>query len=151
MVRVGWFAGDYAMNQRLRPLSCLLTLATLAVFSTDAAARASHKPQHAKKSHAKSHETAGGRHHRNAALRKTGHAKRVAAAQRKSTRSGDAPPPSAAAPPLSGDLAAVKEAIALARKAKTSEATALKNTIGDPAVQKLVEWFILRHSPNDAG
>ncbi|MDB5566095.1 MAG: lytic transglycosylase [Tardiphaga sp.] len=150
MVRVGWFAGDYAMNQRFRPLSCLLTLAALAVFSTDAAARASHKPQHAKKSHEKSHETAGGRHHRNAALKKNGHAKRVAAAQRKSTRSSDAPPPDAAVPPLTGDLAAVKDAIALARKAKTSEATALKNTIGDPAVQKLVEWFILRHSDTDA-
>src|ERR1700726_338108 len=103
------------MNQRLRPLSCFLTLAVLAVCSTDAVARASDKPQQAKKPH----EATGVRHHRNAALKKAGYAKHVAAAQRKSTRSSDVPPPSADASPLSGDLAAVKNAIDLARKAKT--------------------------------
>lgn len=46
--------------------------------------------------------------------------------------------------PLTGDLALVKEAIDLARKAKTEEATAVRNRIADPAAQKLVEWFILR-------
>ena len=55
-----------------------------------------------------------------------------------------------ATPPLSGDLAAVKQAIDLARKAKTGEATAIEKTIGDPAAQKLVEWFILRHPDADA-
>lgn len=134
------------MNQRLRPLSCFLTLAVLAVFSTDAMARASHKQQPAKKPH----EAAGTRHHRNASLKKAGHAKQVATARSKSTRSSDVPPPSAAAAPLSGDLAAVRDAIALSRKGKTSEATAIQKTIGDPAGQKLVEWFILRHSECDA-
>ena len=52
--------------------------------------------------------------------------------------------------PLSGDLAAVRNAIDLARKAKTSEATAIEKTIGDPAARKLVEWFILRHPEADA-
>jgi soluble lytic murein transglycosylase len=134
------------MNQRLRPLSCFLTLAVLAVCSTDAVARASHKHQHGKKSH----EASGARHHRHAALKKARHAKHIAAAQRKSTHSSDATPSSADAAPLSGDLAAVKNAIDLARKAKTSEATAVQKTIGDPVARKLVEWFILRHSEADA-
>src|ERR1700682_3307307 len=56
----------------------------------------------------------------------------------------------AAAPPLSGDLAAVRDAIDLARKAKTNEATAIQKTIGDPAARKLVEWFILRHPDAEA-
>jgi soluble lytic murein transglycosylase len=51
---------------------------------------------------------------------------------------------------LSGDVAAVKNAIDLMRKAKTAEATAMEKTIGDPAAQKLVEWFVLRHSDSEA-
>jgi soluble lytic murein transglycosylase len=134
------------MNQRLRPLSCFLTLAVLAVCSTNAVARASHKAQQSKKAH----EASAVRHHRNAALKKAGHAKHVAAGLRKSTRSSDVPPPSADASPLSGDLAAVKNAIDLARKAKTSEATAIQKTIGDPAARILVEWFILRYPETNA-
>jgi soluble lytic murein transglycosylase len=134
------------MKQRLRQLSCFLTLAVLAVCSTDSVARASLKPQPAKKPH----EVTEVRHHRNAALRKPGHAKHVVAAQRKSTRSGDFPPANADASPLSVDLAAVKNAIDLARKGNTSEATAIQKTIGDPAARKLVEWFILRYPEADA-
>src|SRR6476660_1324576 len=52
--------------------------------------------------------------------------------------------------PLSGDLAAVRQAIDLVRKSKTGEATAIGKTITDPAAQKLVEWFILRHPDGDA-
>jgi len=116
----------------------------LAFCSTGDVARASHKPLQAKKPH----EATGVRHHRNAVV-KTEHAKHVMAAQRKSTPSSDAPPV-AEASPLSFDLAAVKNAIDLARKAKTSEATAVQKTIGDPAGRKLVEWFILRHPQTDA-
>ena len=131
----------------LRPLSCFLTLAVLALCSTDAVARASHKHQHGKKSH----EATGARHHHsNAALQKAGHAKHVVAARQKSTRSGEVTSPNAEASPLSGDLAAVKDAIGLSRKSKTSEATAIQKTIGDPAARKLVEWFILRHPETDA-
>ena len=131
------------MNQRFRPLTCFFTLAMLAALSTDATALARHKQiQHARKPH----EATGARHHNNAALRKRGHAAHVAAARRKSAPSDDA----AAAPPLSGDLAAVKNAIDLVRKAKTGEATVVEKTIGDPAAQKLVEWFILRHPDADA-
>jgi len=134
------------MNQRLRPLPCFLTLAVLALCSTDAVARASHKPQQAKKPH----QTTATRHHHNAALKKAGHAKKIVAAQSKSTRSGDGPSASDDASPLSADLAAVKNAIGLVRKAKTSEATAIQKTISDPAARKLVEWFILRHPDADA-
>ena len=44
----------------------------------------------------------------------------------------------------SADLAAVKEAIAAARKGNTSYAGDLQKTIGDPLARKLVEWAILR-------
>ena len=128
------------MNQRLRPLPCFLTLAVLALCSTDAVARASHKPQQAKKPH----EATGTRHERSAAVKKAGQANKVVAARSKSARSGEVPSPSDDASPLSADLAAVKNAINLARKAKTSEATAIQKTIGDPAARKLVEWFILQ-------
>jgi soluble lytic murein transglycosylase len=127
------------MNQRFRPLTCFFTLAMLAALSTDATALARHDRTH----HArKPHEATGARHHKKAALKKRGH---VAAARRKSAPSADVTPQSAAASPLSGELAAVKTAIDLARKGKTSEATVMEKTIGDPAAQKLVEWFILRH------
>ena len=132
------------MTQRLHSLSCFLTLAVLAFCSTGVVARAGHKPLQAKKPH----EATAVRHHRNAVV-KTEHAKHVMAAQRKSARSSDAPP-GAEASPLSFDLAAIKNAIDLARKAKTSEATAVQKTIGDPAGRKLVEWFILRHPQTGA-
>jgi soluble lytic murein transglycosylase len=131
------------MKQRLRPLSCLLTLAVLATWSSDAIARAGHKHQ-AKKPH-----EAAARHHRSAALKKAGHAKH-AAAKHERARSSDSPPPAADIAPLSGDLAAIRDAIDLARKGKTTDATAVQKTIGDPAARKLVEWFILRHPEVDA-
>jgi soluble lytic murein transglycosylase len=118
-----------------------------AALSTDAMALASHKQvQRA----AKPREATEARHHKNAALKKRAHAAHVAAARRKSAHSDDAPSKSAASPPLTGDLAAVKNAIDLARKAKTGEATVIEKTIGDPAGQKLVEWYILRHPDADA-
>jgi soluble lytic murein transglycosylase len=133
------------MNQHLRPLSCLVTLAALALCSTDAAARASHKPQHAKKSH----ESSGTRHHRSAAVGKGRHGKHAAEQSKtKQPRQDSTPDPDT--PPLSGDLAAVRSAIDLARKVKMSDATAAEKTITDPAARKLVEWFILRHPESDA-
>ena len=93
----------------------------------------------------------GARHHRNAAHEKArackacrGGGTQVDAVRRRAAcRAADASP-------LSADLAAVKDAIDLARKAKTTEATAIQKTIGDPAARKLVEWFILRHPDADA-
>jgi soluble lytic murein transglycosylase len=133
------------MTQRLHSLSCFLTLAVLAVCSTGDVAWANHKPLHARKPH----EASGVRHHRNAAA-KAKHAKHDAAAHSESTQPTDAPPFGAEASPLSADLAAVRDAIDLARKARTGEATAVQKTIGDPAARKLVEWFILRHPDVDA-
>jgi len=138
--------GGYGMNQRSRPLSCFLILALLAVCSTAAMARADHKAPHA----GKPHEASGARHHRNAAHEKAAHAKHVVAEERESARPVAAPSASADASPLSADLAAVKNAIDLARKAKTTEATAIQRMIADPAARKLVEWFILRHPDADA-
>ena len=75
----------------------------------------------------------------------------VAAVQRKPTPPIDAPAQTAPATPLSGDLAAVKQAIDLVREGKTREATAIEKSIGDPVAQKVVEWLILRHPSGDAG
>jgi soluble lytic murein transglycosylase len=133
------------MNQRLTPLFCFLISALLAVSSTSAMARANHKSRHA----AKSHEARRTRHHHHAAHEKARHEGHVAVEERKSARPTGAPPPSDDASPLSADLAAVKDAIALARKGKTADATAIQQTIGDPAARKLVEWFILRRPDAD--
>ncbi len=134
------------MKGHLCPLSCVLTLAALVFCSTDAAARASHKAHHDKKSH----EATGARHHKSAGLKKDRHAKHVRAERRKATRLSDAPSAVVDSPPLSGDLAAVRNAIDLTRKAKVSEATAIEKTITDPAARQLVEWFILRHPEGSA-
>ena len=129
------------MNQHFRPLTCFsalaLTGAMLTALSSDAAALARHpQVQPAKKADAG--------HQRHAAHKKGRHAAHVAG-RRKSAKSTDTPAPAAAAVPLTGDLAAVRQAIDLVRKSKTGEATVIEKTIGDPAAQKLVEWFILRH------
>lgn len=134
------------MKGHLCPLSCLLTLAALVLCSTDATARASHKAHHDRKSH----EATGASHHKSAGLKKERHARHVRAEQRKTSPSSDAPPPVADTPELSGDLAAVRNAIDLTRKARISEATAVEKTITDPAARQLVEWFILRHPEGSA-
>jgi soluble lytic murein transglycosylase len=56
-------------------------------------------------------------------------------------------PPAATEPAVKAlppDLDAAKQAIGLVRKGKSSEATALATSIGDPVAQKLVEWALLR-------
>jgi soluble lytic murein transglycosylase len=146
MVRSIGLAEDHGMNRRFGPLACFLTLAALAALSSDAIALVRHgQIQHARKADA---ATRAG-HQRNSALKKGRHAAHVAAA-RKAAPSIDVPAQTAVTPPLSGDLAAVKQAISLVRKAKTGEATVIEKSIGDPAGQKLVEWLILRHSDSEA-
>src|SRR6185312_4082063 len=49
------------------------------------------------------------------------------------------------------DVALTKQAVDLARRGKTSEATTVGKSIGDPLARKLVEWTILRGDGNDAG
>jgi soluble lytic murein transglycosylase len=75
----------------------------------------------------------------------------VATARRKPAVPIDAPAPTVPATTLSGDLAAVQQAINLVREGKTGEATAIEKSIGDPVAQKVVEWLILRHPSGDAG
>ncbi|WP_146690731.1 lytic transglycosylase domain-containing protein [Bradyrhizobium canariense] len=138
------------MNQPFRPLAYIFTLAMLAGFSNDASALTRHKQmQHAKKADA----ATGSRHQRKTALKKDKHEKdkhaaHVAAAHEASP--ANVPAQGTATVPLSGDLAIVKNAIDLVRQGKIGEATAAEKTIGDPAAQKLVEWFILRHPDADA-
>jgi soluble lytic murein transglycosylase len=130
------------MNRRFPALSCFFAFATLAALSNDAGAVSRHKPvQHPKRAH----EATGASHKRNAAHPKT----KVAAEPRKPAPV-EAAAPAAVAAPLSGDLAAVKQAFELMRKGKTGDATAIKNSIGEPVAQKLVEWLILRHSEGAA-
>jgi soluble lytic murein transglycosylase len=134
-----------------RPLSCFLTLAALALCSDDAAARANHKPHQGKKAHeAKVHEASRVHHRHGAALKKAGHAKNAVAARHKPAPSADESGPTDNTSSLPPELAAVRNAIDLTRKAKISEATAIEKTIGDPAARQLVEWFILRHPETDA-
>ncbi len=126
------------MIQRFRLLTFFLGLVMLAGLSIDARAVARHKQiEHAGKPHQ-------ARHHQAAARGKHRLAARAKAERRKPAAPVDVPSQTAAAP-LTGDPAAVKTAIDLVRKAKTGEATVAQKTIEDPAAQKLVEWFILRH------
>jgi soluble lytic murein transglycosylase len=135
------------MIQPFRPLTCFFALAMAAGLSTDASALARHKQiQHAKKADA----ATGSRHQRKTGLKSGKHTVRTAASRAKSGPSADLSSQAAATPPLSGDLAAVKNAMDLVRQAKTGEAAAVEKSIGDPAAQKLVEWFILRHPGADA-
>ncbi len=141
------------MNQGFQPLTCFLTLAILAPLSGDTTTLA--RPEPTQTQHAwKAHEATGAWHHKKALLNRRallGKPDYVAEAEPtplESAPSGNDEP--AAAPPLPGDLAAVKNAIDLARKAKTTDATAIAKTIGDPAARKLAEWYLLRHPNSNA-
>ncbi|BBO12356.1 transglycosylase SLT domain-containing protein [Bradyrhizobium sp. TM102] len=131
------------MNQCLRSLACLVAVAAMALLPTELAAKSSHKSSAPKKSH---EAKAGKQRH---AVAKSRHGKH-AEAKRKSKKTGDEPSEKPAAPPLTGDLAALKDAIDLARKGKTDDASAARDRITDPAGQKLADWFMLRHSESTA-
>ena len=113
------------MNQLFRPLPCLFVAAVLAATSSHALANARHKhAQHERKT-----ET-GATGNENAALNKEEKGKRAArvASKRHKKAPSDEKP---ATPPLTGDLAAVKNAIDLARQGKTSDATAVEKSMTD--------------------
>lgn len=122
------------MNQCLRSLACVVAMAALALVPTELAAKSSHKSSASKKTH----EAKAGKHGKHAE------------AKRKSKKHDDEPADKPAPPPLTGDLAALKDAIDLARKGKTDEASAARDRIADPAGQKLADWFMLRHSESTA-
>ena len=157
------------MNRCLRPLTCFATLSALALFPMDATARTSQQHQAEKapapnkahdaiKAHdvIKAHEALDARRQRSATTAaKARHARRdveESKSKNSSDKSSSKPfaPEQASAPQLSGDLAAVRDAITLARKGKTSDATDIQNRITDPVGRKLVEWYILRHSETEA-
>src|SRR5258707_7741502 len=137
------------MNRRFRPLTCFFSLAMLVALSDDAVARTRHKQiQHAGKANA----TTKVGHQRHAAnKKKSKHAAHVAAARHKPAPSVDKPAQTATAAPLTGDLAAGKQAIDLARKGKTGEATAIEKTKGEPVAQKPAEWVIPPYPAGDMG
>jgi len=134
------------MKPCFRSLSCLFAVTTLALLATEAVARTNAAQPPGKKTHeaTKTPATRVARPQRSAAVDRHRHARH---AESRSKRSNDKPTDK---PALTGDLALVKEAIDLARKARTEEATASRDRIADPAAQKLVEWFILRHPETTA-
>ena len=135
------------MNQCLRSLACFVAVAAMALLPTELSAKGSHKSSAPKKSHeAKASSKAGKQRH---AAVKSRHGKHAEAKRSKSKKADD-PSEKPAAPPLTGDLAALRDAIDLARKGKTEYASAARDRIADPAGQKLADWFMLRHSESTA-
>ena len=136
------------MNLLFRRLTGLFALVLLTGLPNNAFAHARHKSIH----HAKKTDGAKGSHHqRRTALRKS---KRPAHEEAKQGSSPSSGPPAQSAdvtPPLTGDPAAVKNALDLLRAGKTSEATAVEVTIADPTAKTLVEWLILRHPDSAVG
>lgn len=133
------------MNQCLRSLACVVAMAALALLPTELAAKS--KSSAPKKTHeARSGgKSAGKQRHAGAGK----HGKR-AEAKRKPKKQDDEPTDKPAPPPLTGDLAALKDAIDLARKGKADDASAARDRIADPAGRKLAEWFMLRRSESTA-
>jgi soluble lytic murein transglycosylase len=135
------------MKRQLLPLIGLLTSVMLAPLPGEALAAAKHKQAH----HAKKSDSSA-RHLKTA--HKSGKKSRVAAHGKSSAKSTPVLKDTARAPdapPLTGDLALVRDAIDQARRGKTADATAIEARIADPTAQKLVEWFILRHPDADVG
>lgn len=129
------------MNQCLRSLTCVVAMAALALLPTELAAKSkSSAPK-------KTHEAKSGGKQRHAAAGKHG---KHAEAKRKPKKQDDEPADKPAPPPLTGDLAALKDAIDHARKGKGDDASAARDRIADPAGRKLAEWFMLRHSESTA-
>jgi soluble lytic murein transglycosylase len=148
------------MHQLFRPLPCLFVLAALAGTSSDALAARPKQVQQEKKSAAASparlergatvkKEEKSVKKDEKAAAKdaKPKHA-RVAAKRHKKGRDDDKS--AEKKPELTGDQAAVKDAMDLARRGKTNDATDAEKKITDPAAQKLAEWFILRHPESQA-
>ncbi|MEW6643052.1 MAG: lytic transglycosylase domain-containing protein [Pseudomonadota bacterium] len=144
------------MNQRLRTLTGVVTVAVLAVATHDANARVRHARA---PSHASSHAQRAKPAHAAAKADHSRHAARAAVLSiplprprpsiEAATPAAPAAPPTAATA-LSGDLAGVKQALDLVRKGKARDAAAVKAALGDPVAQMLVEWLILRHPDGTA-
>lgn len=133
------------MNQCLRSLACVVAMAALALLPTELAAKS--KSSAPKKTHeARSGGKSAGKQRHAAAGKHGKHAETKRKPKKQDAEPADKPAP----PPLTGDLAALKDAIDLARKGKGDDASAARDRIADPAGQKLAEWFMLRHSASTA-
>ncbi len=128
-IRAGLFVGMFA------------SVATLALVPADAATRAKPQPAAKKTQQAKAAPAPKAAATAKRRVAKRDLEERKSRAKKAAANNDD----EADEPKLTGDLALVKDAIALARKGKTSDATEIENKITDPAALKLVEWFILRH------
>ncbi len=69
-----------------------------------------------------------------------------------------APRPAQAAPTLGsssdisrGELSTLKAGVNAARASRASEALSIANQLRDPVARKLVQWLVIRQSPNDFG
>jgi soluble lytic murein transglycosylase len=148
------------MHQLFRPLPCLCVLAALAGTSHDALAARPKQVQQEKKSAAaparpergtavKKEEKSAKKDNKkdDKAAKTEAKPKRVAKRHKKGRDDDKAVEKK---PELTGDQAAVKDAMDLARRGKTNDAIDAAKKIADPAAQKLAEWFILRHSESSA-
>ena len=164
------------MNRLFRPLSAaaamahdlrklgtgLVVLVALAGTPGEAVALAHQRQVHHRQIHHEGRaDVARGPRHRHkhkSVSKKSKHGRHVAAKRHsKETSHKHAPShkqiephQSAATPPLTGDAAKVKDVFDLARRGKTSDATAAEKTIADPAARKLAEWLILRDPASGA-
>ncbi len=134
------------MNQCLRALACLVAVVAMTLVPGELDAKASHKHAASKTTHDAKSGKPGKSRHAAADRHQQARGKHVEAKRKPKPAEDDKP----AAPPLTGDLAALKDAIDLARKGKTEDAIAARDRIADPAGQKLADWFMLRHSESTA-
>jgi peptidoglycan lytic transglycosylase len=135
------------MKRQFLPLIGLLTSVMLAPLPGEALAAAKTKPTHKQVQHAKKSDSSA-RHQKTA---HRGGKKSRAAAHAKSNPAPKEQARAPDAPPLTGDLALVRDAFDQVRKGKSADATAIEARIADPVAQRLVEWFILRHPDADVG
>ena len=144
------------MTQRCGVLPYLFTFPIFAIPTHCAAAATQHKQMSGAK-HAEAATDAG--HKQASAKPKAAKSADVAndkSAKRKPKKRGRAdvakvPIPSPKpAPPLTGYLGAVKQALEFVRKGMNAEATAVKNTLDDGTARTLIEWLVLRHPNGDA-
>ncbi len=126
----------------------VLVLLIASAIITPAFGKGSSTPSHR---HVPAHHSgsSGGKHHPNGSAgkceRSEGAVKSRILPERESAQEA------AAALEPSADLTATKQAIALLRDRKFSEAAALAATIDDQVARKLIEWVTLRDSDSPAG
>ena len=126
----------------------VLVLLIASAMVTPAFGKGSSTPGHR---HVPAHHSASSeaKHHPNGSAHKSEQSERAVRSRILPER--ESAQDSAQASEVSPDLKATRQAIALVRHRKFSEATALAATIGDPIARKLVEWMMLRETDSPAG